>query len=151
MHTTAEGELDHRVRLLVFEQTARSGAVPRIEEISSAVGKPPETVEASLRRLAAGRVIVLAPGSGTIWMANPFSAVPTDFRIEARGKTYYGNCIWDGLGVLAILHADGTLHTHCPDCGEPMVLTVREQQVAGAGLIHFAVPAARWWDNIGFT
>lgn len=151
MRTTAEPELDHRVRLLVFEHTVTSGAVPRIAEISSAVGKPPEEVDASLRRLAAERMIVLAPGTSNIWMANPFSAVPTDFRIEARGKTYYGNCIWDGLGVLAILHANGALHTHCPDCGEPMVLTVREQRVEGPGVAHFVVPAARWWDNIGFT
>jgi len=26
-------------------------------------------------------------------MASPFSAVPTAFRVSARGGSYYGNCV----------------------------------------------------------
>jgi len=147
-----EDVLDRLVRLFVFEHTADTGRVPSLPEVSSGLGHPQDAVEASLRRLAAGRVIVLAPGTTNIWMANPFSAVPTDFRVEAQGRTYFGNCIWDGLGVPAILNVDGTLHTHCPDCGEPLSLTVRDRRLGDTpGVIHFGVPAAHWWDNIGFT
>ena len=49
--------------------------------------------------------------SSSIWMANPFSAVPTDFKVTSRGRTYFGNCIWDALGIPAILGADGLVET----------------------------------------
>lgn len=144
--------LDRRVRLSIFDHTAATSSVPTTEAIASTLGASLDAIDASLQRLAAGRVIVLAPGTTNIWMANPFSAVPTDFLVEAQGRIYFGNCIWDGLGVPAMLNVDGTLHTHCPDCGEPLRLTVRDHRLAdGAGVIHFAVPAARWWENIGFT
>jgi hypothetical protein len=33
-----------------------------------------------------------------------------------------------------------------------MSLQVHEGQlVAGPGVVHFAVPAARWWENVSFT
>jgi len=33
-----------------------------------------------------------------------------------------------------------------------MTLEVRDGRLGGAaGVIHFAVPAHHWWDNIGFT
>ena len=144
--------IDRRVRLSIFDHAAATGSVPTAEAIASTLGASLDAIDASLQRLAAGRVIVLAPGTTNIWMANPFSAVPTDFRVEAQRRTYFGNCIWDGLGVPAILNVDGTLHTHCPDCGEPLSLTVRDRRLGDTpGVIHFGVPAAHWWDNIGFT
>ena len=144
--------LDIKVRLAVFRGAADTGEVPQAAEIAAALGEERATVEESLRRLAEGRVIVLAPGTTTIWMANPFSAIPTPFRVRARGRRYWGNCVWDALGVAAILHDDATVETTCGDCGEPMTLEVRGGALArGDGVVHFAVPAARWWENIGFT
>ncbi len=143
---------DQRVRLFVFRETAETGRVPAVSVIADALHLSVEDVQATLSRLATGRVLVLAPGTTNIWMANPFSAVPTPFRVAARGRTYFGNCIWDALGIPAILGADATVETTCGDCGEPMTLEVRSGTLARAGgVVHFAVPAARWWDNIGYT
>ena len=92
------------------------------------------------------------PGTTQVWMAAPLSAVPTAFRVETPRGEFWGNCIWDGLGVVSMLGGDGTVETHCPDCEEPMTLRVEHRDlVEGEGIAHFAVPAARWWDNIGFT
>lgn len=143
--------LDRAVRLHVFRQTAETGAVPQPDEIAAALGLAAEAVASSLGRLADGRVLVLAPTSRSIWMANPFSAVPTDFKVTCRGRTYFGNCIWDALGIPAILGADGLVATTCGDCGRPMELAIRRSGLTGGGIVHFAVPAARWWVNIGFT
>jgi Alkylmercury lyase len=113
---------------------------------------PAGDIEAAFRRLAEGRVIVLMPGTTEIWMAHPLSAVPTSFRVKTARGEFWGNCIWDGLGVIAMLGGAGTVETRCPDCEEPMELRVEGGTlVDGAGVAHFAVPAARWWDNIGFT
>jgi hypothetical protein len=144
--------LDLAVRLFVFTRTAETARVQQVFDIAESPAQPRQTIEDSLRRLEAGRILVLAPGTTTIWMAHPFSAVPTDFRVDANRRTYFGNCIWDALGIPAILGADGVVTTRCPDCSEPLVLKVQKGRLSHSeALIHFAVPAARWWDNIGFT
>lgn len=144
-------EFDRAVRLHVFQRTADTGVVPQSQDIAAALGLPLDALQASLQRLAEGRVLVLAPGTTTIWMANPFSAVPTDFKVMSRGVTYFGNCIWDALGIPAILGAGGLVETVCGDCGEGMALEIRNGALAGGGIVHFAVPAHRWWVNVGFT
>src|SRR5437868_15361212 len=99
-------DLDQAVRLHVFGQAAETGHVPTSAETAEALGQPQAAVEEALRRLAAARVLILAPGTTNVWAANPFSAVPSGMRVEARGRTYWGICIWDALGIPAALHAD---------------------------------------------
>jgi hypothetical protein len=77
-------------------------------------------------------------------MANPFSAVPTAFRVQAVGRWWYDSCAWDAVGVCAALQVDGRIETSCPDCGEPIALEVRDQRVDNEQLVsHCLVPAAR--------
>ena len=67
----------------------------------------------------AGRVAAAArrarPGARRrgreIRMANPFSAVPTAFRVSAAGRWWYANCAWDAFGICAALHADGRIES----------------------------------------
>jgi hypothetical protein len=114
-------------------------------------------VAEAFRELAAGHMLVLQPGSGEVLMANPLSAVPTPFVVEtgeAVGPhTWHGNCIWDALGVIAMLHVDGRVHTSCGCCGESMTVAVRGGEVVcePPGLVHFALPARQWWDDIVFN
>ncbi|MGQ0550602.1 MAG: organomercurial lyase [Armatimonadota bacterium] len=143
---------DRDVRMFVFGNTAETGKVPAIAEVAEGLQRSRADVEESLRRLAAGRVLVLAPNNMNIWMANPFSAVATNHRVYANGRQYYGSCIWDALGIPAALGADAGIETQCGDCGTAMSLEVRGGAlVKGQGIIHIGVPAARWWDNIGYT
>ncbi len=145
-------ELDQAVRLFVFQQAADTGRVPAGGQIAEGLGQPRDAVDAALQRLAAGRALILAPGSTNIWVANPFSAVPSAFRVQARGRTYWGICIWDALGIPAALRADATVEAQCGDCGQPLRLEVRGGSlVHDEGVVHFGVPAVHWWDNIGFT
>ncbi len=149
---TGSEALDREVRVFVFRQAADTGRVPKPDEIAAGLGRPQPEVEDAIRRLAANRVWFLAPGTPNIWAANPFCAVPSNFRVDARGRTYWGICIWDALGIPAALHADATITARCGDCDQEIVLEVRgDALVGGEGLVHFGVPAARWWDNIGYT
>ena len=155
MTTDAPGDteaLDRAVRLHLFGQAAETGRVPVSGEIARSLGQTQAAIEDSLRRLAAARVVIPAPGSAEVWVANPFCAVPSAFRVEARGRTYWGVCIWDALGIPAALHADATIHALCGDCGEEQVLEVKDGALTrGEGIVHFAVPAAQWWANIAYT
>jgi len=140
------------VRRYVFATAAATGEVPQPPAIAQALARDVEEVRDALKRLAAGKVLILAPNDGNIWAANPFCAVPSGFRVTSEGKTYWGICIWDSLGISAALGSDAVIDAPCGDCGEPMRLEVRGSKLArGEGVVHFAVPAHRWWDNIGFT
>jgi len=140
------------VRIHVFQQAAATAAIPQAAELSRALGRSQDDVRAALRELARGKVLILAPNDGDIWAANPFCAVPTGTRVLARGNRYWAICIWDALGIAAALQSDAIIHTPCGDCGEALTLDVRNGQlVRSEGVVHFAIPAHHWWDNIGFT
>ncbi len=143
---------DNDVRLAVYDFFVAHGRPPVAAEIARDLDARPHDVEDAYRRLADGHALVLAPGTPYIWMAHPFSALPTPFAVTARGREWWGNCIWDALGILAMFDADGTVKTLCPDCGDRIELEVREGELAaGDGVVHFSVPAAHWWDDIGFN
>lgn len=144
--------IDTEVRLEVYRFFVEHGRPPVPAEIAETLRTDQRSVEDSLRRLAEGHVLVLARGTPYIWMANPLSAIPTPFSVEAADRTWYGNCIWDALGIVALLGGTGTVRTWCPDCQERLTTSVEDDRLSsGQGVAHFAVPAAHWWDDIGFN
>jgi hypothetical protein len=115
------------------------------------VGDPAD-VAAAWRRLHDAHALVLHPGSDELRMANPFSAVPTSFRVRVGDRWWYANCAWDAIGVCAALRADGRVESSCPDCGEPIAVEVRGERPDDESLLfHCLVPARAWWDDIVFT
>ena len=146
-------ELDLRIRNQIYSSFVRSGNAPAAAETAAALGLEEDEVEAAMRRLHDAHALVLQPGGTEIRMLNPFSAVETAYRVEAGGRSWFANCAWDALGIPGALHVDGRIDAACPDCGDPLELEVRDGElVRGAELlVHFVVPARRWWDDIGFT
>lgn len=108
-------------------------------------------VRAVLERLAQTHAFVLQE-TGELWRAAPFSAVPTAFPVRAGKRAWYGNCIWDALGIPAMLHQNARIDASCGCCNFQMVLHVKEDRLLGPkGTIHFAVPARHWYQDIVFT
>jgi Alkylmercury lyase len=140
-----ESDLELRRRTYAF--LVEHGRAP----VAAELGEPDEVL-AGWRRLDAEHAVVVEPATGELRMLNPFSAVPTAYRVRAAGSSWYGNCAWDALGICAALHVDGSVETSCPDCGERIVVEVRDERVDDESLLfHCLVPAARWWDDIVFT
>lgn len=145
-------DLDREVRLSVYRHFVRNGQAPSLRDISADVGSSPAAVGASLDRLDAGHALVLDPTSRQLWMAMPFSAVPTGFRVTSGDRAWWANCAWDALGISAMLQLPVEIHTSCTDCGDPRPLRTTGRALSDpSGVVHFAVPAAAWWDDIGFT
>lgn len=143
--------IDTEVRRYVYDHLIQRGKPPSAAETAEALRSTLGDVNAAYQRLAQGRVLVLQ-GSGEILMANPFSAVPTPFLVEAGNRSWWGNCIWDALGIPAMFRQDARIISGCGDCNDSMVVTVKGGSLSGAsGILHFAVPAKHWWDNIVFT
>ncbi len=145
-------DFDRRARQYVYEVTMSRGQPPTLAETASGLSASTDEIQASFQRLAAAHLLVLQPESGEILMATPFSAVPTTFRVETEAFSSYGNCIWDALGIPALLKQDARIRSACPDCGMALDLSIVGGSLQAAqGIIHFALPARRWWENIVFT
>ena len=118
-------ERDLALRHAIFKAFAQTGAPP---EVSDREG---------LQRLADAHVIVL-DGNG-IRAAHPFANHHEGATVEAGGRTWWGNCAWDALGIAAALNLENA------------TITAQGLTLDEAAGFHVLVPAARWWDDIGFT
>lgn len=142
---------DLELRNLTYGLLVELGRVPTADEAAARAGRPREDVVAGWRRLHDAHALVL-DGAGAIRMANPFSGVPTPYRVHAAGRAWYANCAWDAFGICAALGVDGRVETACADCGDPIAVELRHGRPDDESLrFHCLVPASRWWDDIGFT
>ena len=88
----------------------------------------------------------------TIRMANPFSGIPTDFKVHANGQTYSANCAWDMLGIPAALHTDAAIEAKFTESGVSIQLEVKDGEVTnGELLVHFPLSFSHWYDDLTFT
>ena len=142
---------DIELRNATYRRFVELGRAPTAQEIAAATNRPEADVRAAWLRLHDAHALVLDE-VGEIRMANPFSAVPTPFRVEAAGKRWYANCAWDAFGIGAALRVDSVIDTKCADCHEPIRLHVRDGRPDDTELVfHVLVPAISWWQDIGFT
>ncbi len=148
-----EPEFDTTVKLHIYRTLAATTQAPSASEVARDLGVGDAEIEAAFGRLHGKRLLVPEPGGlGRIRMAPPFSGVETAFPVEVQGRRYYANCVWDALGVAAALHADALIPASDGFSGEPIALEVKGQRpVPQECVIHFAVPAARWWNDIVYT
>ena len=146
-------ELALRIRNHVYSSFVRDGKAASASEAAAELHLAPAAVSDAFRRLQEAHALVLQPDGNLIRMLNPFSAVETSYRVEAGGRSWFANCAWDALGIPGALHCDGRIESACPDCGEPLELEVRDGELVRGRelLVHFVVPARRWWDDIVFT
>src|SRR3981081_1034689 len=121
-------------------------------EVGAASGVPVDDVHAGWLRLHDAHALVLAASKLELRMANPFSAAPPAHRVRGREQWWYANCAWDAVGICAALGADGRIETSCPDCSEPIAVSVRDRRPDDDRLLfHCLVAAPSWWDDIVFT
>lgn len=145
-------DLGLAVRQSIYDGFLAEGRSLSAAEIAGRMGIGEGEVRQELNKLAQAHTLVLQAESGEVLMANPFSAVPTAFAVTSVGRSWWGNCIWDALGILAMVGADGDAATACPDCGEALRLSIRAGTLSGGPAIaHFFMPARSWWEDIVFT
>jgi hypothetical protein len=120
----------------------------RIFDPFAATGEPPDPAsldDAALAELERRHVVVLR--AGAVWMAHPFAGHRDGTRVSAPdGRQWWGNCAWDGLGIVAAL---GLRDAEVVD-GDVLV-RVHGGEVVDDALFSVAVPAGHWWDDIEHT
>src|SRR5262245_43271852 len=106
---------DSAIRLWIYHHFVETGRAPSPVETAAHFHLTPAEVEHRFRRLQQeADALVLIPGSSYIWMAEPFSAVPTSFLVRSGARQWWGNCIWDALAILTLIGIDGSVSTACP-------------------------------------
>ena len=143
---------DIELRNVTYRLFVEQGRAPTAEEVGAAAAATVDEVERGWRRLHDAHALVLNAAGTELRMANPFSAVPSAYRVEADGRWWYANCAWDAFGIPAALGVDGHVSTTCPDCGKGIEIdVVAERPVPDRAVAHLLVPARHWWDDIVFT
>ena len=146
-------DFDTKVKLHIYETIAHTAQAPTKHEVAEALHVSSEEVQTAFLNLHKKKLLVPEPNDATrIRMAPPFSGIATAFRVRVQDKTYYANCSWDALGIPAALHEDAIIEAEDGHTLEPILLEVKQDEpVDAACVFHFAVPAAKWWDDIIYT
>ena len=145
-------DFDFDVRYHVYAFFVEHTRPPSVEECATHFGQTSDEMRDIYQRLHEHHMFFLEPGTHQIRIANPLSAVPTDYEVTANGKTYTVNCAWDMFGLAAMLNADADINAVYAQTREPASILVRDGEISGdGGVIHFAVPAAQWYDDLIFT
>jgi hypothetical protein len=142
------------LRSVVYRHFVATGSAPTRQALIDLVGDA-DTTDRLLRELHDAHMIVLDDRPhryGEIRMALPFAAEPTNFRVTTDAGAWWANCAWDSLALIAALHTDGRIASTWSDTGEAFELAITDGQLDRPdGYIHFAIPAAQWWDDIVLT
>jgi hypothetical protein len=142
---------DQRIRLSVYHHILRHETSPTVAQIAKATRSPIRRVRESLARLSESHAF-MQQENGELWRAAPFSCIPTAFPVKIRSKSWFANCIWDALGISAMLKKDARVESACACCNYDMPLEIKNGKLSSTtGIIHFAVPAREWYKDVVFT
>jgi hypothetical protein len=143
---------DQQIRYFIIQHFIQQGTAPSTEELCAQLGQSAEEVQAALKRHENAHALVLAPATYNIWMMHPFSAVPTHHIVHTEERDYWANCGWDLLGVPVVVGTDSVSHVGCEHCDEQIEIVAQVGgRIMGEAVVHFTVPARRFWDNVGYT
>jgi len=144
-------DFDRRLRLFVYRYMLRHEESPTVREMATGLAASVSKVRAALSRLSESHAFMVQE-DGELWRVAPFSCIPTGFPVTVGKKSWFGNCIWDALGIPAMLGKDAVISAACACCNYDMPVEIRKGKLRPAkGLIHIAVPAREWYKDVVFT
>jgi hypothetical protein len=140
------------LRIHIYDRLLERGRAPTCHEIATHFAISQTDARRSIAEMKIGKTVLPDPQTGEIWMAGPFSAEPTTYRVIGSRVQWFANCAWDMFGVAMIAREEVRIEAQCTDCGAPMSLRVDPQTAPIVqGVVHFLVPARRWYEDIRFT
>jgi alkylmercury lyase-like protein len=143
-----------QIRHFVYNHFADTALPPSVDITAAHFNISTEEANDYYKELHNRHAFLLEPDTLTIRMANPFSGIPTDFKVHADGKTYDANCAWDMLGIPAALQSDAVIQTTCTESNEKVDIQIQNGNLRFTNydlLVHFPLPFARWYDDLVFT
>lgn len=125
---------------------------PAIGEIAAHFRVDEAEARRGLRALAEYHGLVLRPESDEIWVAHPFSAVPTAFVVRTDEGVWWGNCAWCSLGVAHLVGGSARIETRIGAIEDPITIRIVDGElIDGDFVVHFPIPMHKAWDNVIYT
>ena len=146
-----------QIRAFVYAHFAETTRPPSVDETAAHFNISTEEASELYKELHNRHALFLNLDKVAIRMANPFSGIPTDFKVHANSKTYFANCAWDMLGIPAALHCDAVIDAVCTESNEIVRLEINNGELAQSPitnhqlLFHFPLAFSRWYDDLIFT
>jgi hypothetical protein len=142
-----------QLRVFVYDHIVARGRPPLSGQVAEQFGVSPEDALRAIREVKIGKTILPHPETGEIWMAGPFASSPSDYEVRGRDVRWWANCGWDMLGVAQLVGEPVRIDTRCGCCDAPISIDAdaASDPVDAGHVVHFLVPARRWYDDIGFT
>src|SRR5690349_23580983 len=110
------------LRRFIYEEIFANGTPPTTGRIAAQFGVDAADARASLASMKIGKTVLPHPTTGEIWMAGPFAARPSTYRVFGNRLAWWANCAWDMLGVMVIANEPVRVETECTDCREPLTI-----------------------------
>lgn len=143
---------NEQLRVFIYDRVIAHGVPPSCAEIGDAFGESAVSVGEQLAALRIGKTALVDPKSRELWMVGPFSAAPTSYRVSDGTTTWYANCAWDMFGVATLVGRPVRAEVRCLDCDEELSVTCDPASPPSEPyVVHFLLPARRWYEDIGFT
>lgn len=140
------------VRKYIFDHFFQYTTAPALEELMQRYKLTRKEAFECFRDLETDHHIVLVPGTQRILMANPYSAIPTPFRVHVGTKRYYANCAWDSVALHIMLDLDARVESFCHHCAEPIEISLSKGRVKAckppSPLIFLSTAVSKWYDNL---
>lgn len=137
------------LHFVVITTFLKRGYAPSVSELAASFEVTGERMRGALRELQDYHGVVLHPHNDEIWVAHPFSTVPTGFLVSSAGRQWWGNCAWCSLGLAALAESPVTITTAPGFDRKPVDLRIIDGTLEHSDLVvHFPTPMRRAWDNV---
>ncbi len=144
--------LQRSVRKTVYRSFLEHHRPPTAWEVGEELRCPTAAIGVVFSELADMRALVLRDDGRSIQMAMPFSADATPFRVTAGGRSWFASGAWNAFGIGALLAQSTEIASTCAATSQPLHLACDSNGCEPVGsVVHFLVPASRWWDDFAFT
>ena len=136
----------------IYDHLLAHGFPPSLRDIAAHHSISVSEARTAVANLKVGKTVLPHPVTGEIWMAGAFASQPTDYRVVGKSVTWFANCAWDMIGIAVVANQDVRIETRCAHCDVAITIDAfPDRAPRGDGIIHFLVPARKWYDDIGFT
>jgi Alkylmercury lyase len=142
---------DATLRAAINRHFLDTGRAPQPAELAARTGVDIADIDAALERLAKRRSLVLRKRGREILTAHPFSAAPTSCWVTSQHRGWWGACAWCALGIAALVGEETRIVSRLGAEHESVEIIVRDGQAHGDAVVHFAVPAAQWGSDLGYS
>ncbi len=140
------------VRKYIFDHFFEYTTPPPLEEVMQRFMLTRKEAVEAFHELEADHQIALVPGTQRILMANPYSAIPTPFRVYIGSKRLFANCAWDSVAMHVMLEQDARIESFCHHCAEPIEISLSKAAVKSSTpsspVIFLSTPVSKWYDNL---